>query len=176
MARIIVVDAERCLGCKSCVLACAVAHSGVETLAEAVRLAQPPQPRLHVEPVAGAAMPVQCHHCEDAPCMSVCPSGAIHRPSPDGPVLIDPARCIGCKFCVFVCPFGVIELSRSGGAVLKCDQCIERTGAGREPACVEACPTGALRFVELDEELRLRRRQAARRLMSERAGGGANEP
>jgi carbon-monoxide dehydrogenase iron sulfur subunit len=143
-------------------------HSPAGTLVEALGLDAPPQPRVHVEAVDNHVMPVQCHHCEDAPCLAICPSGAIHRPVEDGPVLIDPDQCIGCKFCVLACPFGVIELSRDGRAVVKCDQCVQRTAEGRQPACVAGCPTGALQFVGLDEYTRRRRREAVRRLAQER--------
>ena len=164
MARAIVVNQERCLGCKSCTIACAMAHTEAETLVEALHAESPPQPRLHVEPLGDGAMPLQCRHCQDAPCLAVCPTEAIHRLSEDGPVLLDAERCIGCKFCVFVCPFGVIELSRDGKAMTKCDQCVERTQVGEEPACVGACPTGALEFVEIESWLRQRRREAAERI------------
>ena len=71
------------------------------------------------------------------------PREAIHRFSDDGPVLLEAERCIVCRLCLIVCPFGVIDISRNGKAVIKCDQCLERTEAGEDPACVTACPTGA---------------------------------
>ena len=165
MAKYIVVNEQRCLACKSCVIECAMAHSQAETLVEALSADSPPQPRVHVEPLGEYGMPLQCRHCEDAPCIAVCPTEAIRRLDENGPVLIDPERCIGCKFCLITCPFGVIELSRDGKAMVKCDQCIERTQAGQEPACVAACPTGAIQFVELTDYLRQRRRQAAERVV-----------
>jgi len=161
MAKIIVVDLDRCLGCKSCELACALAHSEGETLVEAVRAEAPPQARVHVEPAGRYGLPLQCRHCEDAPCVAICPTEAIARTSEDAPVLIDQDRCIGCKYCMLVCPFGVISVSREGKAMIKCDMCIERTEAGEGPACVAACPTGALKFEEIDEWLADRRRRAA---------------
>ena len=164
MPRIIVVDEQRCLGCKTCVLECAMAHSDAKTLAEAINAETPPQPRIHVEPACRFGMPLQCRHCEDAPCMMVCPTDAIHRPAEKGPVLIEPKRCIGCRFCLLACPFGVIDLSRDGRAMVKCDLCIERTQAGEEPACVAACPTGALKFEEVEAFLQQRRRQACEQI------------
>jgi carbon-monoxide dehydrogenase iron sulfur subunit len=164
MAKMIVVDEERCLACKQCMIECAMAHTEARTLIEAMRSDSPPQPRVHVEPVERFGMPLQCRHCEDAPCILVCPTEAIYRPSADGPVLIDAERCIGCSSCLIVCPFGVIDMSRDGKATIKCDLCIQRTEAGEEPACVAGCPTGALQFRELDDMLRQRRREAARRL------------
>lgn len=167
MPKMIIVNERRCLGCRSCMLACAVAHSGADSLADAIRLPVAPQARVHVEAVGRFGLPIQCQHCEDAPCVTVCPTGAIRRRGESGPVLLDADRCIGCRFCVLACPFGVIELARDGKAVVKCDLCIERTEAGQEPACVSACPTGALRFEDVTEYVRRRRRMAAARLVAE---------
>jgi len=164
MSKMIVVDETRCLACKTCVLECAMAHTEARTLAEAVTGAFDVQPRVHVEAIDGLGMPMQCRHCEDAPCITVCPTRAIYRASPLGPVLLDPDRCIGCRSCMLVCPFGVIDMARDGKCVTKCDLCIERTAAGEEPACVAGCPTGALQYCEVDEWLARRRREAAWRV------------
>ena len=172
MAKMIVVDEQRCLGCRSCVLECAMAHTQAGSLAEALAAETPPQPRLHVEPLGEFGMPLQCRHCEDAPCMTVCPTDAIHRLSEHGPVVLEQERCIGCRFCLIVCPFGVIDLSRDGKAMIKCDLCIERTEAGQEPACVAACPTGALKFEEVTEYLRQRRRETLWRVAGMRIAAG----
>ena len=97
-----------------------------------------------------------------AECVEVCPTGALSRPDADSPVTINHELCIGCKACMMVCPFGVISLSaEEGKAIIKCDLCVDRLEEGREPACVEACPTGALRFTTLDEYLAERRTRAA---------------
>jgi len=162
MAKTIVVNIEKCLACKSCELACALAHSKSKVLEEAVAESPRPQRMVTVEAAGEFAVPMQCRHCEDAPCITVCPTAAIYRDRVNDPVLIDKDRCIGCRFCLIVCPFGVIEVSRDGKAVAKCDLCIEETKTGQEPACVASCPTGALQFVELTEMLMERRRAAAR--------------
>ena len=146
MDKAIVVNIEKCLACKSCEIACALAHSKSKVLEEAVAESPRPQRMVTVEPAGEFAVPLQCRHCGDAPCITVCPTAAIHRYQDDGPVLIEQDRCIGCNFCIVVCPFGVIDISRDGKAVVKCDLCIERTKAGQEPACVEACPTKALKI------------------------------
>ncbi|MGA2264990.1 MAG: 4Fe-4S dicluster domain-containing protein [Phycisphaerae bacterium] len=164
MAKMIVINEQRCLGCKTCVLQCAMAHSEAKSLAEAVASAAPPQPRVHVEAAGTCGIPLQCRHCQDAPCMTVCPTEAIHRPVENGPVLIESAKCIGCKFCLQVCPFGVIDLSRDGKAMVKCDLCLQLTQEGEEPACVAGCPTGALEFCEVDEWLKRRRQEAAAKI------------
>ncbi len=142
MTKVIVVEEKRCLACGSCMLECAMAHTDARTLAEALQAETPPQPRVYVEPIGQFGMPLQCRHCEDAPCITICPTQAIHRFSDEGPVLLEAERCIVCRLCLIVCPFGVIDISRNGKAVIKCDQCLERTEAGEDPACVTACPTG----------------------------------
>jgi carbon-monoxide dehydrogenase iron sulfur subunit len=163
MTKMLVVDAERCMACKSCMIACAMVHTEVATLAEAVQLELPPQARGHIEPFGRFGMLVQCRHCEDAACMTVCPADAIRRPEKDGPLLIDQEKCTGCRFCLIVCPTGSIDRARKGKAMIKCDLCVTRTEVGEDPACVAACPTHGLQFRELDDWLRqLRQKDEAR--------------
>ncbi len=160
MPRVIAVDVDRCMGCHSCEIACAVAHSESKSLLEAVQERPLPQPRVSVLSAGEMAVPLQCRHCEDAPCVEICPTKALQKPDPEGPVTIDPELCIGCKSCIMVCPFGVISMSTDGKSIIKCDLCIARLNEGEEPACVEACPTGALQLVTVDE-LAARSRQLA---------------
>ncbi len=148
MAKRIAVDQRRCMACKACVIECALAHSPAASVADALADGLVLQPRIHVEAVGEAAIPVQCRHCLDAPCMAVCPKGAISRAGQGTPVLVDDELCIGCGFCVLACPFGAIDKAREGKLVVKCDLCIARTEAGEEPACVSACPTAALKYGE----------------------------
>ena len=169
MSKTIMVRVEKCLACRSCEIACALAHAQGKTLEQALAERPGPQKRISVVAAEGRAVPLQCRHCEEAPCLAVCPSGALHRSGPQDPVLIHTERCIGCKFCMMVCPFGVIESSRDGRAATKCDLCFERTRAQAAPACVESCPTRALQFVEVQEWTRRRREQAARAIAAERA-------
>jgi len=169
--RMIVCRIERCMGCRSCEIACALAHAASDNLYDAILEQPQPQRRVRVEPAGAGACPMQCQHCEDAPCLEACPSGALRRATENGPVLVDAERCIGCKFCVMACPFGAIEMSRDGRAVVKCDLCIKRTQAGEEPACVSACPTRALAFVDIDEYNRRKRRAAAEMLQAAQKTG-----
>ena len=166
MTKIIVTDPDRCLGCKTCVTECALAHSEAETIYDGLAVGTSARPRVHVESVGGpcGAIPVQCQHCQDAPCISVCPTEAISRETDNSPVLLNQDRCIACRLCMCVCPFGVIDLGADGKAMIKCDLCIERTKAGQEPACVAGCPTGAMQFREINEWLQKRRQQGAEKL------------
>ena len=90
--------------------------------------------------------------------------GTDTRLSPDDPVRLDSELCNGCGFCTFVCPYGVIEVSPVDRKAVRCDLCRDRTEAGQPPACVAACPTKALRFEELSEDIRRRRREDAERV------------
>jgi len=151
MKRQIYVDIEKCLGCKSCEVACAVAHSQSKDLWLAIAERPLPQARVRVEAAEGFAIPLHCRHCEDAPCVQVCPTHAMSRADADEPVICNASRCIGCTLCVLVCPFGVLRMNRSGKAIVKCDLCIELLREGQNPACVTACPTHAIRLISAEE-------------------------
>ena len=167
----VLVDPSQCMGCRSCEIACAVAHSESKDLLRAVCSGEKPGYRINVEAYGRMAVPVHCKHCEEAACVLACPTGAVHREGPNGPVLFDEARCIGCKMCVQACPFGVITVSPDGKGVLKCDLCVERLARGQEPACVYACPTGALVFGVEEEVSRAKRRKTAKQMVLAQAAG-----
>jgi len=141
----ILVNPERCLGCHTCELACAEAHTVAGSLIGAVLAGERLQPRNHVLQVDGIKLSTQCRQCEDAPCVSVCPTGATYRTETF--TAVDQRLCIGCRLCVMVCPFGAIRTAtvringREKRAAIKCDLCSDRPEG---PACVEACPTKAL--------------------------------
>ncbi len=172
MAKMIVISEQYCLGCKTCVIECAMAHSDAATLAQAAQSSSPPQARVHVDGLDSGAMPLQCRHCEDAPCMMACPTEALDRATPQSPVILNADLCIGCRICMMVCPFGVIELSRNGKAATKCDLCAARTQKGEEPACVAGCATGALTYQDADEFLRQRRQEAGKKIAAGSRRGG----
>jgi len=138
----------------------------VEDLVEAVVARMPLAPRVRVIAAAGHAVPVQCQHCEDAPCVTVCPSGALYKDEATGRTLTAPERCIGCKSCVIVCPFGSITWHRGMERIIKCDLCEGLIEPGEDPFCVVACPTHARQVVSLDELVRRRRKEAAIRTIS----------
>ena len=150
MPRVIAVEIDRCLGCHSCELACALAHSSAASLYKALQQRPLPQPRLAVVAVGEASVPVQCRHCEAAPCVTICPKEALQKPDPDGPVIFDPELCTACQLCIIACPFGVISMSADGKTIIKCDMCVERLERGEEPACVSACPTRSLALMDVE--------------------------
>jgi len=154
------VHPERCIGCKQCEAACAVAHSQTKNLFLAVFESPAPKPRIHAEPglAMNTAFPNKCRHCNPAPCMSACPTSSLHRPA-DFPdiVVVDVHKCIACGMCAMVCPFDVLTYHPLAAApersvvAVKCDHCIERQRVGFGPACVEVCKVEALEFGELND-------------------------
>jgi formate dehydrogenase iron-sulfur subunit len=91
-----------------------------------------------------------CKHCTSAPCLEVCPTGALFRTEFDTVVVQDDV-CNGCGYCVAACPFGVIEKSQDDGRAHKCTLCYDRLKDGMTPACAQACPTESIQFGPLDE-------------------------
>jgi len=141
---------ERCTACKSCEIACAVEHSSSKDLFTAIFERPSPLKRVHVEKAFSFSYPARCLHCADAPCIRACPVGAMSRETDIGSVVVNEDRCMGCFMCAMVCPFGAISLNPGKRTALKCDFCGSRLREGRVPACVEACPTQALLFGEVD--------------------------
>ena len=141
------IDLSLCVGCNACAVACkqengipvGAFNTWVESwdvVGEAGR-------------VARANMPKQCNHCENAPCVKVCPTGASHR-NEDGVVVVDQDRCIGCKYCMAACPYQV-RWQLESGEVEKCTFCEHRTSQGMLPACVSTCITHARTFGDLND-------------------------
>jgi len=162
----IFVRLDRCMGCHSCKLACAVEHSDSKSLYGAISETPMPKPRIFVEWVPpDNRVPVVCRHCEDAPCMYACISGAIHR-NADGVVITDTDKCIGCWTCVMVCPYGVIGRHLEEHKAYRCDRCPDRD----VPACVSACPTGALVYETVPDYSESARRHASRELLKAEGG------
>ncbi len=166
MNKTIVVNIEKCLACRSCELACALEHSKSKVFEEAMTESPAPQSMVTVEAAGESGIPMQCRHCEDAPCISVCPTAAMYRHEVNSPVLINKENCIGCGYCIIVCPFGAIDITHDGKAVAKCDLCIGRMQAGQVPACVESCPTGTLEFCEITEYVTKRRRAVVKQVLA----------
>ena len=170
---VIVIDVQKCLACKTCELECAVAHSQAKALVDAVGESPRPTARVSVVGAEDFSFPLQCRHCEDAPCIKICPTKAIARLGDDQPVLIDQDKCIGCKWCIMVCPFGVIEMDDKRRVLIKCDLCCDRLEEGELPACVAGCPTHAIEFKPLAEVVASRKKKAVVSFMEEMKGGGS---
>lgn len=151
----ILVDYRKCVACKSCETACAVAHHPSGNLFGLVGDART-QVNVRVLGVEHEAFPVSCRHCDPAACLSACPAGAIARDPDSGAVVQHPERCQACAMCAMVCPFDAISFKHTHRALpgrevaFKCDLCHQRLARGEAPACVAACHSGALVFCELE--------------------------
>ena len=142
----IYVRPDRCMGCRSCEIGCAVQHSEGKTLFSALLESPAPMKRVFVETAESVKMPILCRHCEDAPCLNACISGCLYKDE-NGFVRRRKERCIGCWTCMMVCPFGVVTRDVNKHLAVKCDRCHKLD----VPACVNACPTKALVVKDLDE-------------------------
>ena len=151
MAIALYIDYEKCTGCRLCELVCAVKHYGISN---------PTRARIKVMKweQEGIYVPMSCQQCQDAPCQNICPVKAISRDEELGRVMVDYDKCIGCRFCVAVCPFGAMSFNEIDRQVLKCDLC------DGEPQCVRFCDRKAVDFVSPDEVSIDKRRTAAERL------------
>lgn len=140
------VSLDRCTGCKACVSAC---HSlnGLDE-GEAWRDVG----MIHggrEAPGWQQTITSACHHCEDPGCLNGCPVGAYEKDRDTGIVRHLDDQCIGCSYCILKCPYDVPKYSKKRGIVRKCDMCHQRLAEGEAPACVQACPTEAIRIVKV---------------------------
>ncbi len=150
-----IIDTAKCIGCRSCERACKKVNNQPDAKPEnkeiltatAYTVIQTRPVPTKEDPKAVMPVKVQCMHCNNPACASVCPVGAFTK-SAAGPVVYDKDRCIGCRYCMMACPFGVprYEWQSATPYVQKCDFCARRQAQGLQPACSEACPVAALKF------------------------------
>ena len=165
----LVIDLNVCVGCQACVTSCkqwntsgsagpladlnAYGANPTGTFFNRVQTYEagefPDTDTIH--------FPKSCLHCEDPPCVPVCPTGASYKRAEDGIVLVDYDKCIGCKYCAWACPYGARELDEARQVMTKCTLCVDRVHdpllpeADRQPACVQACPTNARLFGDIKD-------------------------
>ncbi|NGM47145.1 4Fe-4S dicluster domain-containing protein [Rhodobacter sp. SGA-6-6] len=164
----LVIDLDTCVGCQACVTACKGWNDQGAGLSDQDPYGADPSGtflnRVHsyqVRPEDGPAQvvnfPRSCLHCENAPCVTVCPTGASYKRAEDGIVLVNPDTCIGCGLCAWACPYGAREMDAVQGVMKKCTLCVDRIyndnlpEEDRIPACVRTCPTGARHFGDLSD-------------------------
>jgi len=150
MDKVLMIDYEKCTGCRQCELVCSVANEGVSN---------PSRSRISVIKweSEGLYIPMSCQQCEDAPCMSICPVKAISRDRELDYVKIDYDGCIGCRTCVAVCPFGAMGFDVIDKKVFKCNLC------DGEPQCVRFCEVKAIDYVDANRLNILKKREAAQK-------------
>ena len=143
------VDLDRCSGCKACVTACHELNGlDEEETWRSVGLLHGGTSRLPVLQHVTSA----CHHCLDPACLYGCPVNAYEKDPVTGIVKHLDDQCIGCQYCIFKCPYDVPKYSKARGIVRKCDMCSGRLAVGEAPACVQACPTRAIRITLVDRQ------------------------
>jgi anaerobic dimethyl sulfoxide reductase subunit B (iron-sulfur subunit) len=148
-------DASACSGCKACQVACKDRHDlpvGVRwrRVYEVVGGGWTRRDGAWLHDVFAYNLSVACNHCERPVCLEACPTGAITR-RPDGIVLLDGDRCVGCRYCAWVCPYGAPQFDAASGRMSKCSFCVDDLERGDAPACVTACPQRALDFGDPEE-------------------------
>jgi Fe-S-cluster-containing dehydrogenase component len=180
----LVIDLDTCVGCHACVVSCKEWNTGGYGVPLADQDAYGDNPvgswlnRVHTFEITPPDAPAQivhfpksCLHCDDAPCVTVCPTGASHKRAEDGIVLVDEDMCIGCGLCAWACPYGAREMDPVDKVMKKCTLCVDRIynenipEVDREPACVRACPAKARHFGDLDDP-----ESDVSRLVAERGG------
>jgi len=139
LSKVLVVDYEKCTGCRECELACSIMHAGVSNPARSrIKIIKWEQ--------EGRYVPMSCQQCESAPCQAICPVKAIYRDESLNRVMIDYDTCIGCRMCVAICPFGAMSFDNLSKQVIKCDLC------DGDPQCVRFCETQAVTYVDASEQ------------------------
>ena len=165
----LVIDLNVCVGCHACVSSCKEWNTSgsAGALADLMPYGEDPVGTfLHrvqtfevgeFPDTKTVHFPKSCLHCEDPPCVPVCPTGASFKRKEDGIVLVDYDKCIGCKYCAWACPYGVRELDAKQKVMKKCTLCVDRIydealpERDRKPACVMACPTNARLFGDIHD-------------------------
>ncbi len=161
----LVIDLDICVGCHACVISCkewntsnygaplsdmdAYGENPVGTFLNRVHSFEVKSEGCNAQTVH---FPKSCLHCEDAPCVTVCPTGASYKRVEDGIVLVNESDCIGCGLCAWACPYGAREMDAAAGVMKKCTLCVDRIynenipEIDREPSCVRTCPAKARHF------------------------------
>ena len=162
MGKVLAITPEKCTGCRLCELVCSVFHHGVSNASRSrIKVVKWEQEGLYI--------PMSCQQCQDAPCMIICPVKAIARDEEFGRVMVNQDKCIGCRSCVSVCPFGAMNFSTIDRKVFKCDLC------DGDPQCVRFCDMKAVDYIEADRVAIAKKRAAAEKISAARKEAAALE-
>lgn len=169
----VIADPDKCIGCRTCMIGCVVAHSDEDIFYQNLDEINF-NPKLSVIKTKEVSAPIQCRHCEDAPCLNSCPQKAIVKEN--NIMSVNEEKCIGCKTCLLACPFGAIDLlpqyedgkeveqvilDENKKIAYKCDLCKDN----EKIACISACPQEALKLVTPIDDKKAKNRQAALSLL-----------
>ena len=150
--KIISIDLDRCVGCRSCEQAWSLYGTGGFNRKDS-------NIRVNIYPGERFISTLTCTQCETASCMEICPSGALKRAPETNAIVVDGNRCVGCKMCMMTCPFGNIHFDTEKHVIQKCDLCEGET------KCVTFCMAQALNYVEVEEITELKRKIMDSKLM-----------
>ncbi len=153
------INSSICTGCKACQMACTdkndlpvglkfrkvVQYGNGSWVSHASQKEVYSPANLFAYTVAFA-----CNHCESPACVEVCPTTAMHKRD-DGIVVIDPEKCIGCRYCEWACPYSGPQFNEAKGQMTKCDFCQDLLAQGQNPACVDACVMRAIEYGDIEE-------------------------
>jgi anaerobic dimethyl sulfoxide reductase subunit B (iron-sulfur subunit) len=164
------VNIQRCVGCKTCQMACKDKND----------LPIGPNFRRVIGREGGVypnpyfyAVSLACNHCSKPTCVKACPSGALTKRKKDGVVFFDYEKCVGCRRCEWVCPYGAPQWIEADRKMKKCDFCYDYLDRGKPPACVAACPLRALEFGDIEE---LAKKAGAKRRIKEFSDPSLTKP
>jgi len=156
MKNLLLVDADKCVGCLTCEKVCSLKHEGecipARSLIKVIMRVQMGTNGYFV------AVPVVCQQCETPICKEVCPTNAIYQDLKTGAYMVDEDKCVGCRLCTIVCPLGAIEIHPDKNSAIKCDLC------GGEPLCAKFCLAEAITYVSADKIGFKARREAIKKL------------
>ncbi len=141
-------DMNRCIGCRTCQVACKDRHDlqavGPKTRrVTSYECGEFPNPSLY-------HLSISCNHCDDPACVKHCPTTSMHK-NEEGVVVHDDSKCVQCRYCMMVCPYGAPQWDPAASIIVKCDSCADLRAAGKNPVCVDSCLTRALDFGDMDE-------------------------
>jgi anaerobic dimethyl sulfoxide reductase subunit B (iron-sulfur subunit) len=166
-------DVNRCSGCMSCIVACLDEN---DLPGDSPSFRHVTQMEKGQYPFVGISFfSISCLHCGDAPCLMVCPTGAISKRDKDGVVEVNQDLCIGCHSCALACPFGAPQFPE-GVRMSKCHFCIDRVEHDLEPACVRVCPGKAIGFGPVDELAEQKAHKASIALLTSLPTGSGLKP
>lgn len=152
MKKELTIDPDKCVACRTCEIVCSLVKTG-ECNPKEARI------RVVVFDEEGFYTPTVCFQCREAWCLQTCPAAAIRKEVETGALVVDEEKCVGCRMCTMICPFGQVAVSSRSGKSSKCDLC------SGDPTCVKFCPTGAIKFEKTDTLQQERRKQLAKNLM-----------
>ena len=166
----LVIDLDTCVGCHACVVSCKEWNTGgygaplsdqdpygADPVGTFLNRVHTFEVKAENRPAQVTHFPKSCLHCEDAPCVTVCPTGASYKRVEDGIVLVNESDCIGCGLCAWACPYGAREMDGTEKVMKKCTLCVDRIynenipEEDRVPSCVRTCPAGARHFGDLSD-------------------------